>query len=132
MWKVCLAEPEIGQEEIDAVTEVLKSKWLVMGEVTQKFEKAFAEKLGVKHAVSVNNCTAALHLANIVCGVGPGDEVLCPRLTFVASANASRYTGAKVVFADVISEDDLTIDVYDIYKKITPKTKAKAPRSRKS
>lgn len=123
-WKVTLAEPDIGQEEINAVTKVLQSKWLTMGAVTREFERKFAEKMEVKYAFAVNNATAALHLANVALGVSAGDEVICPYLTFVASANASRYTGAEVVFADVISEQDLTIDPKDIEAKITPRTKA--------
>jgi dTDP-4-amino-4,6-dideoxygalactose transaminase len=123
-WKIALSEPSIGEEEIKAVTEVLRSKWLTMGSVTAEFERRFAEKMQVKHAFAVNNCTAALHLANLVLGVGTGDEVICPALTFVATANATRYTGANVVFADVVSEHDLTIDPEDIEKKITKNTKA--------
>jgi dTDP-4-amino-4,6-dideoxygalactose transaminase len=80
--------------------------------------------MNVKHAIAVNSCTAALHLANVACGVGSDDEVICPDLTFVASANASRYTGAKVVFAGVRSLEDLTIDPADIEAHITPRTKA--------
>lgn len=123
-WKITLCEPDIGQEEINAVTKVLKSKWLTMGEVTQKFEKAFAEKIGVMHAFAVTNCTVALHIANVVLGIKSDDEVICPALTFVATANAIRYTGANVVFADSISEEDLTIDPKDIEAKITKRTKA--------
>lgn len=123
-WKVTLCEPDIGKEEIKAVTDVLKSKWLTMGEVTQKFEKAFAEKIGVKYAFAVTNCTAALHIANMSLGITSGDEVICPALTFVATANTIRYTGANVVFADSISDEDLTIDPKDIEAKITDKTKA--------
>lgn len=123
-WKLTLSEPVIGEEEIAAITGVLRSKWLTMGQVTHDFEEAFARKMGVAHAISVNNATAALHLANLALGVGPGDEVICPDLTFVASANASRYAGAEVVLADVVSEDDLTVDPEDIESRITSRTKA--------
>lgn len=123
-WKITLCEPDIGNEEIEAVVKVLKSKWLTMGEVTGQFESTFAQKIGAKHAIAVTNCTAALHLANVALGIGPGDEVICPALTFVATANGTRYTGADVVFADVVSENDLTISPVDIEEKITPKTKA--------
>lgn len=123
-WAIPLTEPEIGAEEIEAVTRVLKSKWLTMGPVTEEFERQFAAKLGVRHAIAVNSCTSALHLANIACGVGAGDEVICPDLTFVASANASRYTGAEVVFAAVTSIDEPTISPSQIEDKVTEKTKA--------
>jgi dTDP-4-amino-4,6-dideoxygalactose transaminase len=123
-WKISLAEPDLGEEEILAVTNVLKSKWLTMGEITSRFEKEFATKMNVKHAFAVNNCTAALHLANVALGINDKSEVICPALTFVASANATKYTGGKVVFADSVSECDLTVSPEDIEKKITPRTKA--------
>jgi dTDP-4-amino-4,6-dideoxygalactose transaminase len=123
-WKITLSEPDVGSEEIDAVTKVLKSKWLTMGAVTAEFERQFAEKMNCKHAFAVNNATAALHLANLVLGITTGDEVICPALTFVASANGTRYTGADVVFADVVSEVELTIDPRDVEERITSRTKA--------
>lgn len=123
-WKIILSEPAIGTEEIEAVTDVLKSKWLTLGDVTRQFEKEFAEKLGCKHAFFVSSCTAALHLAAIAAELKETDEAICPALTFVATANAIRYMGAEVVFADVISEKDLTIDPKDIEQKITDKTRA--------
>jgi dTDP-4-amino-4,6-dideoxygalactose transaminase len=123
-WRITLSEPVIGEEEVAAVAAVLRSKWLTMGAVTQEFERAFARKLGVSYAFAVNNGTAALHLANLALGIGSGDEVICPDLTFVASANASRYTGAGVVLADVLSDDDFTVDPEDIEARITSRTKA--------
>ena len=119
-----LTDPDLGDEEIEAVTRVIRSKWLTMGPVTAEFEGDFARKMEVRHAIAVNNCTAALHLANVSLGISEGDEVICPALTFVASANATRYTGAQVAFAGVISEEDLTVDPAAIEALITPRTKA--------
>jgi dTDP-4-amino-4,6-dideoxygalactose transaminase len=123
-WTIPLAAPDIGDDEVAAVTRVLRSGWLTMGPVTEEFERAFAARVGARYAFAVANCTAALHLANLVLGIGPGDEVLCPTLTFVASANASRYAGADVVLADVLGPTDLTVDPEDLERKITPRTKA--------
>ena len=123
-FSVALSEPEIDEADIQAVVNVLRSKWLSMGEVTAAFERRFADKMGVKHAFAVTNCTAALHLANIAVGVGPGDEVICPALTFIATANATLYVNGKVVFADVTSPHDLTVSPDDIEAKITPRTRA--------
>jgi len=123
-WKIPLTDPDLGSDEIAAVTRVLESKWLTMGGVTAEFEKQFAAKMNVKHAFAVTNCTAALHLANLALGIGPGDEVICPDLTFVATANAVRYTGAEVALADIVSQSELTISPTDIEAKITDKTKA--------
>ena len=103
-WRIPLSDISYGPEETAAVLEVLQSRWLTMGSVTQKFEQAFAEFVGVKHAIAVTNATAALHLACLAAGLGPGDEAILPSLTFVATANAVRYTGAKPVFADITSE----------------------------
>jgi dTDP-4-amino-4,6-dideoxygalactose transaminase len=123
-WKIPLSDIDLNDEEIDAVTEVLESKWLSMGPKTEKFEQEFAKYLGVKHAFAVSNGTAALHIANRVLGISKGDEVIMPSLTFVATANATLYTGGKPIFADIVSVDDLTISPEDIRKKITSRTKA--------
>ncbi len=108
-WRVPLADIDFGPEEEQAVQAVLHSRWLSMGEVTRAFEGEFAEFVGAKHAIAVTNATAALHLACVAVGLKPGDEVILPSLTFVATANAVRYTGAAPVFADIESLDQLTI-----------------------
>jgi dTDP-4-amino-4,6-dideoxygalactose transaminase len=123
-WKVPLADVQLGSEEIEAVTGVLKSGWLSMGPMVQEFEGQFAQFIGIKHAFAVANCTAALHLACEVLGIKSGDEVLCPALTFVASANAILYTGATPVFVDVAGPHNLNFSAEDAARKITQKTKA--------
>src|SRR5512147_3066883 len=102
-WRVPLADIDFGPEEEEAVTAVLRSRWLSMGSVTQQFEQEFAGLLGAQHCLAVANGTAALHLACLAVGLKPGDEVIVSSLTFVASANAVRYTGAVPVFADIES-----------------------------
>jgi dTDP-4-amino-4,6-dideoxygalactose transaminase len=123
-WRVPLADLDYGQEEEDAVLQVLRSKWLTMGGITQEFEGQFKKLLGVKHAIAVSNATQALHLACVALGIGPGDEVITPSLSFVATSNVVLYTGAEVRFADIIGPNELTIDPEDIARQITPKTKA--------
>ena len=123
-WRVPLADVQLGVEEENAVLEVLRSGWLTMGAVTQAFEEEFASFCGAKHALAVTNATAGLHLACVAAGVGPGDEVILPSLTFVASANAIQYAGATPVFADIESLDWLCISPASIERAITPKTKA--------
>jgi dTDP-4-amino-4,6-dideoxygalactose transaminase len=124
VWKVPLADVTLGPEETAAVSEVLQSGWLSMGPKTQEFEDRFARFLGVKHAIAVTNGTAALHLACDVLGMGPSDEVLCPALTFVASANAILYTGARPVFVDVNGPYDLNLSVEDAATKVSERTRA--------
>lgn len=124
MQKVPLSDINIGKEEIKSVENVLKSKWLSMGPVTQKFELKFANYLGGKNAFGVSNGTAALHIANKVLGVRKGDEVIVPSLTFVATANSVLYCGAKPVFADITSEEDFNISPDSTLEKISNKTKA--------
>ena len=123
-WRVPLADLDYGEEENLAVLEVLKRRWLTMGEVTQRFEQQFAAAHGMKHALAVSNATVALHMACVALGIGPGDEVIAPSLSFVATTNAVLYTGAKVRFADILSEDELTIDPQEIERLVTPRTKA--------
>jgi len=123
-WRVPLADVALGKEEESAILEVLRSGWLTMGAVTQSFEQELAAFVGARHAFAVNNGTAALHLACLAVGLGEGDEAIVPSLTFVATANAVRYTGAEVVFADVESEDWLCVSPRAIEEKITGRTKA--------
>jgi len=123
-WNIPLADLDFDEREIEAVTGVLRSKWLTMGQVTQDFERRFADYLGVRHAFAVTNCTAALHLANVVLGIGPGAEVILPSLSFVATANAVLYTGATPVFADITSLDDLNISPRDVERHSNQHTRA--------
>ena len=123
-WRVPLADVRLGPEEESAVLDVLRSGWLTRGGVTQAFEQEFAAFVGAKHAFAVTNATAALHLACMAVGLGEGDEVIVPSLTFVATANAVRYTGANVVFADIESEDWLCICPRSIEEKINERTRA--------
>src|SRR5512143_1137164 len=123
-WKIPLSDIDFNDEELLAVDRVLRSKWLTMGAVTQEFEQAFAAYAGAKHAIAVTNATAALHLACVVGGLQPGDEAIVPSLTFVATANAVRYTGATPVFADIVGENDLNISCASIEKAINPRTRA--------
>lgn len=119
-----LSDIDMGEEEALAVADVVRSKWLSIGPCTAEFEAQFAGTLGAQHAVAVSSCTAALHLALKACGIGPGDEVLVPSYTFVASANAILYQGATPVFVDIAGADDLNLDAGDIDARITPRTAA--------
>lgn len=123
-YRIPLFDLNVGRPEHKAVGEVLRSKWISMGEKTAEFEQAFARHLGVDHVVALTNCTAALHLAMILAGVRPGDEVIVPSLTFVATVNAVRYAGAAPVFADVRGLGDFTLDPEDVARKITQRTRA--------
>ncbi len=113
----------IEDDDIAAVVEVLRSDWLTTGPKVAEFETAFAQFTGVKEAVAVSNGTAALHAAMYVIGIGPGDEVIVPPMTFAATANCVVYQGGTPIFADV-EPDTLLIDPDQVAAKITPRTKA--------
>ena len=121
---VPLFDVALRAEEVEAVADALRSGWLTMGPRTQEFEEAFAAHLGVTHAVALSSCTAALHLAYLAAGVGPGDEVIVPAITFVATAAAARYCGATPVLADVKGTHDLGIDPADVEARVTERTRA--------
>lgn len=123
-YKIPLFKLNFDEEEIEAVTETIRSKWISTGPKCEELEKQFVEMFAVNYAVSMSNCTDALHLACILCGIGPGDEVICPSLTFAASANCIKYVGATPVFCDIVSPEHINIDPKDIERKITSKTKA--------
>jgi len=118
--------PNYGKEEIKAVTEVIKSGWIGLGPKTEEFERRFAAYVGAPYAVALNSATAALHLALLAAGIGPGDEVIIPSLTFVSTAHAVVYVGATPIFADIETET-LCISLEDVEHKITKKTRAIIP-----
>ena len=118
-----VARPSIGEEEERAVVAALRSGWVSQGPKVAAFEREFGEYVGTKNAVAVTSCTTALHLALLATGIGPGDEVICPSLSFVATANAIAYAGAVPVFADV-DATTYNIDPASIENAITARTRA--------
>lgn len=118
--------PDISDAEVQAVSDTVRSGWWAKGPRTIEFEKRFAEYVGAKYCVGVNSCTAALHLALMTQGIGPGDEVITTPLTFASSANTILHVGATPVFADIDPDTGL-IDPREIEKKITDKTRAVVP-----
>lgn len=123
-YGIPLFKLNFDEAEEQAVLETIRSKWISIGPKCEEFETLFAEMLSVKHAVSLSNCTDALHLALRVLDIKEGDEVICPSLTFVASVNSIKYVGATPVFCDVKSAEHINIDIDQIKKLVTPKTKA--------
>jgi dTDP-4-amino-4,6-dideoxygalactose transaminase len=123
-WLVPLSDVRVDAELREAVAETLGSGWWSMGPRVADFERAFAEFLGVPHALAVANGTAALHLALLAVGCGPGDEVVLPSLNFVAAANAIAHTGATPVFCDIVGDSDLNLDPEDLASAVGPLTKA--------
>jgi dTDP-4-amino-4,6-dideoxygalactose transaminase len=119
-----LFDLQLQPRDLEAVAETLRSGWLTMGPRTSAFEEAFAAQLGARHAVALSSCTAALHLAYLAAGVGPGDEVIVPSFTFAATAAAAVYCGARPVFAEIVSRKLPSIDPADVERRITPHTKA--------
>ena len=123
-YKIPLFDLNFDEKEGLAVAEAIKDNWISTGPRCKAFEDRFAGMLNVNHAISTSNCTVSLHLALKLVGVEPGDEVICPSLTFVATVNAIRYVDAVPVFADVTSYEYPVIDPEEIRRKITPRTKA--------
>ncbi len=114
----------LEEQDLEAVAQTLRSGWLTLGPRTAAFEEAFAAHLGARHAVALSSCTAALHLAYLAAGVGPGDEVIVPSFTFTATAAAALYCGATPVFAEIVSRARPSLDPEDVAARITPRTKA--------
>jgi dTDP-4-amino-4,6-dideoxygalactose transaminase len=123
-WTVPLADVVVGEEDIAAVADVYRSGWLSMGPQTEALEREFAAYAGARHALAVANGTAALHLICAAAGLGPGDEVVVPSMTFVATVNAIAYTGATPAFADVVSVTEPWLDPGAVEAALTERTRA--------
>jgi dTDP-4-amino-4,6-dideoxygalactose transaminase len=123
-WHIALSDLAYGAEEQAAAMRVIESKWLSMGPQVRAFEEEFATMVGSRHALGVASGTAALHLAYLALGLGPGDEVIQPAINFVAAANLTVAVGAEPVFADIIGPDEPTIDPAAVERQITPHTRA--------
>jgi dTDP-4-amino-4,6-dideoxygalactose transaminase len=123
MNRINVMKPWFGPEESEALAEVIESGWVAQGPRVVRFEEAFAAAMGIEHAVATSNCTTALHLALVVAGIGQGDDVVVPSFSFIATANAPTYVGARPVFADVdLATGNLTAAT--VMEAMTPATKA--------
>jgi dTDP-4-amino-4,6-dideoxygalactose transaminase len=123
-WQVPLSAVRLTEADIEAAVDVYRSGWLTMGPRTAELESAFAEYTGAGHVLAVSSCTAGLHLAMSGAGLGLGDEAVVPSITFVASANAVAYTGARPVFAEIAAVDRPWLSADTAERAITPDTKA--------
>lgn len=123
-WAVPLSDVLVDDELLEAARSALASGWWSMGPRVEEFEQAFADFLGTPNALAVSNGTAALHLALLACGCGPGDEVILPSLNFVAAANTIAHTGARPVFCDINGAEDLNLAVDDLEAAVNSRTKA--------
>ena len=124
--QIPIARPYIGEEEAAAAAEVVRSGWLTQGKQVQAFEDALVAYTGARHAIVVSNCTTALHLALVAAGVGPGDEVICPSFTYIATANAVVHAGGTPVFVDIDPQTYNTTPEL-LEAAITPRTKVLMP-----
>ncbi|MFJ9388697.1 DegT/DnrJ/EryC1/StrS family aminotransferase [Nocardioides sp. NPDC101246] len=123
MSRINVMQPWLGEEEVAAVTEVLRSGWVAQGPRVAEFERRFADSQQAAHAVATSSCTTALHLALVVAGVTPGDDVVVPSFSFIATANAAVYVGARPVFADV-SPVTGNLTAATVREALTPRTTA--------
>ncbi len=117
-----IAKPYLTKDEAQAAYDTILTGWVTQGPRVAEFETKFATYTGAKYAVAVSNCTTALHLAMIVAGIKAGDEVICPSMSYIATANSIKYVGATPVFAEV--DRNYNLDITDTERRITPKTKA--------
>lgn len=123
MSRINVMQPWLGEEEVEAVAEVLRSGWVAQGPRVAEFERRFASSQQAAHAVATSSCTTALHLALVVAGVSPGDDVVVPSFSFIATANAAGYVGARPVFADV-SPVTGNLTASTVREALTPRTTA--------
>ncbi len=123
-YKIPLFNLNYDSNEVEAVINTINSKWISMGPKCEELENTFAQMLNTNYAIAVASCTSALHLACYALNIGSGDEVICPSYTFAATVNAIKYVGAKPVFCDIKSKEDINIDADKVESLITNKTKA--------